>query len=88
MAGKLISRRVILATTYIPLADSTLVGSVLLTNEGTNTAYIQGTDVYDDIELGAGKQYEHRGVDLSTIYVKGTAADVITVIGQAGAAGL
>lgn len=89
MAARLISLRVVLADSYIPLSSTTLVGSVTITNEGSHTAYLVGsTETYADIELGTGKQIRLNGVDLSTIQVKGTAGEIVTVIGQTGAAGL
>jgi hypothetical protein len=89
MAAGLIKLRVVLATTYIPLTDTTLVASGTITNEGTNTAYLYAAgETYEDVELGAGKQFRVSGIDLSTISVKGTAGEIVTFIGQSGAAGL
>ena len=85
MAGAaFIARQIVLTSEYQAASDSSEVASVRVTNEGASTNYMLGDDGETDIPLKAGGQFDFHGVDLSTLQFKGTAEQIITIIGPVG----
>ena len=85
MAGAaLIAKSIVLKATYEKVAATTLIASVTITNESAHAAYLLGAGPVD-VVIGVGRQITLAGVDLSGVQLKGTANDIVTVIGQAGA---
>jgi len=80
--NNVIMRKIVVTDAYQPLADASLVGSVTITCAPGNAAPVafQGDDG-SDVPWAAGEFHSFRSVDLATIQVKGTAGDVVTVVG-------
>lgn len=80
--NNVIMRKLVLTTNYQPLAPGSLVGSVAISAPPTNTANVifQGDDG-SEVPWVPGEWHRFQHVDLSTIRVKGTAGDIITING-------
>ena len=81
MYGLIIEKKTI-TTSYVALSSERVIGTVEIAAPPTNsgTVYIEGTDG-NDVPLIGGEWKRFDKVDLSKIKVKGTADDVLTVIG-------
>jgi hypothetical protein len=80
--NNLIARKMILTSSYQPLSAGRLVATVTLTAHPDNTgsAYLLG-DTGDSVPLSPGEWHTFKSVNLAAIQVKGTANDVMTMIG-------
>ncbi len=78
-----IIRKKVLTSEYTPLVATSMVGSVTIGALPTNAgvAYFRSDDDTDDIPWLAGEWHTFNRVDLSTIMVKGTAGDTLTING-------
>jgi len=75
-------RQVVVTETYAALTSESLVCSVTISCLPTNAAvvYFRGDDG-EDVQWLPGQWIDFRSVNLANIYIKGTAGDVVTVIG-------
>lgn len=80
--NNMIARKYDLTGSYQPLATSRIVATVTLSAPPTNAgvAYLFG-DTEQDVPLIPGEWHILKKVDLSTIQVKGTDGDMITING-------
>lgn len=80
--NNVIMRKIVVTAAYQPLVAARLVGSVTITCAPDNAGQVnfQGDDG-SDVPWAAGEFHSFRSVDLSTVKVKGTAGDVVTVVG-------
>jgi len=80
--NNVIQRKVVVDAAYQPLASAVLVASVTVSTLPTNagTVYFKGDDG-SDVPWVPGTWHTFRRVDLAQIQVKGTAGDVVTIIG-------
>ena len=77
-----IMRKIDVTADYQPLASGRLVGSVEISCSPDNAgaAYFLGDDG-SDVPWVPGEWHHFRSVNLAEIKVKGTAGDVVTVVG-------
>jgi hypothetical protein len=82
MPNNTVMRHIAVTAGYAPLSDARLVASVTVSAPPTNSAavYFRGDDG-SDVPWQPGEWHVLRSVDLSTIEVKGTPGDVVTVVG-------
>ena len=80
--NRTIMRKVIVSADYRPLAARSLRGSFEISAAPGNTGsvFFRGDDG-SDVPWMPGEYHSFRQVDLAEIRVKGTAGDVVTVIG-------
>ena len=80
--NNVIIRKVSVTANYQPLATSSLVGSVAISCPPTNVGNVnfKGDDG-SDVPWIPGEWHEFARVNLADIQVKGTAGDVVTIIG-------
>ncbi len=79
----LFAKKYVLTTNYAPLEPSRtwIMGTLAALSTNAGTAYIEGEDG-GDVPLEPGESRPFRHVDLSEVKVKGTADDVLTVVGS------
>jgi len=82
MANNIVMRKLTVSGSYQPLVPSSLIASVTISTPPTNSDNVifRGDDG-SEVPWVPGEWHEFRSVDLSGIQVKGTAGDVVTVIG-------
>ncbi len=75
-------RKIDVTGDYAPLADTTTVASVTISCPPANagTVYFKGDDG-SDVPWIPGQWHDFRSVDLSSIEVKGTPGDAVTLVG-------
>ena len=80
--NNVIQRRIAVGAAYAPLSATPLIFSGDISCEPTNGAvvYFRGDDG-SDVLWAKGEWHAMKSVDLSTIFVKGTVGDYVTVIG-------
>jgi hypothetical protein len=79
-----IMRKLVLTANYQPLSGRPIVGTVDICTPPTNaaSATFMGDDGTTEVPWVKGEMHTLQRVDLSTIQVKGTAGDIVTVIGN------
>ena len=79
-----IIRQASLTSEYAPVSETSEVCFVTLSAPATNqhTANVLGDDGATDVPMSPGQQFPLHAVDLADIRLKGTAGDVITIIGS------
>ena len=77
-----IMRKIDVTTGYQPLVSERLVGSVTISCPTTNAANVlfKGDDD-SDVPWLPGEWHDFESVNLAEIEIKGTAGDVVTVVG-------
>jgi len=80
--NNVVMRRIVLTGSYQPVATQRVTASVTVSCPPTNraTAFFKGDDGAD-VPWVPGEFHEFNGIDLSSLQVKGTAGDVVTVVG-------
>lgn len=80
--NNVIARKIDLTAGYQSLSQVQLIATITLSSPPTNTetVYLKG-DLGDDIPLVPGEWHIFHSVDLAKIEVKGTAGNVVTIIG-------
>jgi hypothetical protein len=84
MVGNLFTARVItLTTSYVAVSAATdiVTGTLEVAAGNSGTTYIRGDDGSANVILPKGVPFPFSGVDLSTVYLKGGAGDIVTIIG-------
>ena len=78
----IIQRKINVNTSYSKLVGEATVASVTISCPPSNVGvvYFRGDDG-DEVPWVPGEWHEFRNVDLSQIQIKGTAGDVVTVVG-------
>ncbi len=80
--NNVIARKVTLTTSWQALAADKTVASVTVTAPTANVGNVLiNGDTGDEVPLEPGEWHEFKSVDLSDFQVKGTAGDIVTVIG-------
>ncbi len=80
--NNVIARKVELTTSWQALADETTVASVTITAPTYNAGHvILKGDTSDEVPLEPGEWHKFEHVNLAAIEVKGTAGDIVTVVG-------
>jgi len=77
-----IMRSIAMQAAYARLSDTRVVGTVTLTSALGNaaTVYLKG-DTGDDVPLAPGEWHTFERINLAAIEAKGTAGDILTVVG-------
>ena len=77
-----IMRKIVVTASYQALVADSLVATVTLSCPPTNAANVlfKGDDG-TDVPWLPGQWHELRSVDLAAIQIKGTAGDVVTIVG-------
>jgi hypothetical protein len=80
--NNIVMRKVVVTADWQPLASASLVASVVISCLPSNAGNVifEG-DGGQEVALIPGEWHQLRSVDLSTIRVKGTEGDVVTVVG-------
>lgn len=80
--NNVIMRKIVVTAEYQPLASQQLIGSVTISTPPDNqaTVFFKGDDG-SDVPWVPGEWHDFRSIDLSAIQVKGTAGDVVTIVG-------
>lgn len=80
--NNVIMRTVVVTGSYHPLVSQKLVGSVTISCPPGNAGVVlfKGDDS-TDVPWVAGEWHDFQSVDLSTIQVRGTAGDTVTLVG-------
>lgn len=80
--NNVIMRKIDVTVSYAPLADSGVVASVTISTPPTNVANVLfKCPDGQDIPWVPGEWHDFRHVNLADIEIKGTAGDMVTVIG-------
>ncbi len=80
--NNIIARKITLTTSWQTLASDKTVASITLTAPSYNSAnVILEGDTDDEVPLEPGEWHELEHVNLADIRVKGTAGDIVTVVG-------
>ena len=82
MPANTVIRRIDLSSAWKALAESPLIADVaiLVHSKNVDPCAILG-DADEEVALAQGARITLRGVDLNEVFVKGTAGDVLAVIG-------
>jgi len=77
-----IMRTIVVTASYVALSEVELIGKVTISCLPTNSGNVtfQGDDG-SEVPWVAGEWHDFDHVDLSTILIKGTADDIVTVVG-------
>ena len=77
-----VMRKIDVTADFEPLVSTSLIGSVNISTPPDNAGNVifQGDDG-SEVPWVPGEWHEFRSVDLSTIKVKGTAGDMVTIVG-------
>lgn len=77
-----IMRTITVTADYQPLASQRLVGSVTISCPSGNAGPVifKGDDG-SEVPWIAGEWHSFRSIDLSTVFVKGTSGDTISIVG-------
>ena len=80
--NNVLARKATLTTSWQPLSGERAVASVTVTAPTYNTGNVllKG-DTGDEVPLEPGEWHELAHVDLAEVEVKGTAGDIVTVVG-------
>jgi hypothetical protein len=80
--NNVVMRKITVTANYQPLAAVKTVASVTISTPPANsgTVFFRGDDGSDVPWIG-GEWHTLKSVDLADIYIKGTAGDVVTVVG-------
>jgi hypothetical protein len=80
--NNVIQRRIAVGAAYAPLSATPLVFSGDISCEPSNGAvvYFRGDDG-SDVPWQKAEWHSVRGIDLATVFIKGTVGDHVTVIG-------
>lgn len=82
--NNVIMRKIVVTDQWQPLSATSLVGSVTVSTPPTNVAQVLfriPSEPAHEVPWVSGEFHELVRVDLSTIEVKGTPGDLVTVIG-------
>lgn len=80
--NNVIMRKLTITAAYQPLVSTSIIGSVVISCPPTNAGVVNFLgDTGNDIPWRPGEWHEFHNVDLSQIKVKGTAGDLVTVVG-------
>ena len=80
--NNIIARKVVLTTSWQALAAEKTVASVTVTAPTVNAGNVLlYGDTGHEVPLQPGEWHEFEHVDLADIQVKGTAGDIVTVVG-------
>lgn len=82
--GALVAQSITLTTSYVAVSsvEQRFSGEISARTDNTGDAYLQDDDGSGDVALEAGEWKTFQQIDLSGLSVKGTAGDVLTVIGE------
>ena len=86
MAGNaLVAKKIVLTANYVPVTATTHVasGTLLVAADNTGVTYIRADDEVTNVPIPRGVPFSLVGVDLSKVLLKGTADDVVVIIGAA-----
>ena len=77
-----VMRKITVTADYQPLVSASLVASVTISTQPTNSANVlfKGDDG-SDVQFVPGEWHEFRSIDLAGIQVKGSPGDVVSVVG-------
>ncbi len=77
-----IARKIDVTTDYQPLDSEQMVATVTVSAPPANIAdiFLLG-DTDDDVPIAPGEWHTFYSVDIESVQVKGTAGDIVTVIG-------
>lgn len=80
--NNIIMRKITVTGTYQPLVASKLIGSVCISCAPGNQGAVnfRGDDV-SDVPWQPSEWHDFHNIDLAQIMVKGTAGDIVTVVG-------
>jgi hypothetical protein len=80
--NNIVMRKIVVTGSYQPLASASLVASVTISTPPANAGNVlfKGDDG-SDVPWVPGEWHEFRSIDLSAVLVKGTAGDVVTLVG-------
>ena len=83
MANSVVARKITITTAWQALSSASEIASVTITAPTTNSGNVilRGDNGTDEVPLEPGEWHVLPSVDLAQIEVKGTADDVLTVIG-------
>lgn len=80
--ANVVMRKVVLTPDFQPLSDRSEIVSVEISaHPGNASEVLFRGDRGDDVPWIPGEYHSFRSIDLSTIEVRGTAGDVVTVVG-------
>ena len=79
----MIAKKVVLSSTFSAVCGSPMVGCVTIVAAADNSdpAYLRGDDGSTLVPLPKGVPFTLNGVDLGDVFLKGSAGDVVIVIG-------
>ena len=82
MNNNIVMRKVVLTGQYQRLSAQSVIASVTITCPPSNqgAALFKGDDG-SDVPFVAGEYHKFNGIDLSSLQVKGTPGDVVTIVG-------
>jgi hypothetical protein len=80
--NSIIQRKINVQTGYTKLVSEQMVASVTISCPPSNAGivYFHG-DMGDDVPWSPGEWHDFKSIDLAQIQVKGTAGDVVTIVG-------
>lgn len=86
MANTLINRAITVTTSYVALSSSSETVNVDISCGPGNAGvvYFRDDDGSSDVPWVASEWHRIRNVDLSKIFIKGTASDIVTIVGVSG----
>ena len=80
--NNLIARKITLTTSWQSLAGEKTVASVTVTAPTANAGNVLlDGDTGDEVPLEPGEWHEFKNINLADLQVKGTAGDIVTVVG-------
>lgn len=80
--NNVIMRKTVVTADYQPLVTERLVGSVTISTPPGNADNVQFRgDDGSDVPWIPGEWHEFRSIDLSSVLVKGTPGDTVTIVG-------
>ncbi len=80
--NNLIARKITLTTSWQALAGEKTVASVTVTAPTGNAGNVLlDGDTGDEVPLEPGEWHEFKNINLADLQVKGTAGDIVTVVG-------
>ena len=80
--NNVVMRKIVLTANYQPVSTQPVIASVTVSCPPTNqgAALFRGDDG-SDVPFVAGEYHKFNGIDLSSLQVKGTPGDVVTIVG-------
>lgn len=79
----MVCKKITLAVGYAAASATAVMGTVdmLAAADNVGVAYIRGDDGVTDVPIPKGVSFPLHGVDLSTVFLRGTPGDVVVLIG-------